>query len=101
MAGQGVDDLICADIVVEVDVLAIVNGLGGRSGAGQWHAFLYRLADEKSIWGERCLRQLGNWTSQELDTGGIGHQSEKGLPCVDNSLYESFFASGVDTAGVR
>ncbi len=46
MAGQGIDDLICADVVVEVDMLAIVEGLDRNFGGGQGDAFLYRLADE-------------------------------------------------------
>lgn len=56
MASQGVDDLICADVVVKVDMLAIVDGLGRSFGGGQWDAFLYRLADEQGILGKRCLR---------------------------------------------
>lgn len=64
MAVQRVDDLICADVVVEVDMLAIVDGLGGSFGGGQWDAFLYRLADEQGILGKRCLRQSGDWAAQ-------------------------------------
>lgn len=51
MAGQGVDDLVCANIVVEVDMLAIVDGLSGSFGDGQWDAFLHGLADEEGVWG--------------------------------------------------
>ena len=50
MAGQGVDDLICADVVVEVNMLAMMDGLVRNFGGGQWDAFLYRLADEKGVW---------------------------------------------------
>ena len=51
MAGQRVDDLVCADIIVEVNMLAMVDGLDGRLGGGQWDAFLYRLADEEGVLG--------------------------------------------------
>lgn len=76
MAGQGVDDLICADVVVKVDMLAIVDGLGGSFRGGQWDAFLYRLADEQRILWKRCLGQSGDWAAQQLDTGRIGHLLE-------------------------
>lgn len=56
MASQGVDDLLCADVIVEVYMLAIVNSLGGSFGGGQWDAFLYRLVNEQGVWGKRCLR---------------------------------------------
>ena len=55
MAGQRVDDLICADVVVEVDMLAVVDGLAGSFGSGQWDAFLHRLADEEGVLRKRCL----------------------------------------------
>lgn len=64
VAGQGVDDLLCADIIVEVDMLAIVDGLSGSFGGGQWDAFLYRLANEQGIWGKWCLRQSSDWSTQ-------------------------------------
>ena len=64
MARQGVDDLICADIVIEVDMLAMVDGLSWSFGGGQWDAFLYRLADEEGILGKRCLGQPGDEATQ-------------------------------------
>lgn len=65
--------MIRADVVVEVDMLAIVNGLRGGFGGGQWDAFLYRLADEEGVLGKRSLWQSGDWASQNFDSGGIGH----------------------------
>lgn len=73
MAGQGVDDLICANVVVEENILAIVDDLRGGFGGGQWDAFLYRLADEEGVWGKRRLWQSGDGANQSLDTGGTGH----------------------------
>ena len=65
--------MICADVVVEVNMLTMVNGLRGGFGGGQWDAFLYRLADEEGILGKRSLRQSGDWATQNFDSGGIGH----------------------------
>ena len=73
MAGQGVDDLICADVTVEVDVLAIIDGLGGSFGGGQWDAFLYRLADEEGVLRKWCLWQPGDWNTQNFNAGWVGH----------------------------
>lgn len=73
MAGQGVDDLVCADVVVEVDMLPMVDGLGGSFGSRQWDAFLQRLADEEGVLGKRCFWQFGDGATQELNTGGFGH----------------------------
>ena len=65
--------MVRADVVVEVDMLAIVNGLRGGFRGGQWDAFLYRLADEEGVSGKRSLWQSGDWASQNFDSGGIGH----------------------------
>lgn len=73
MAGQGIDDLICANVIVEVDMLAMVDSLGGSFGGGQWDAFLCRLADEEGIGGKRCCWQSGEWATQQPETGWIGH----------------------------
>lgn len=73
MTGQGVDDLICADVVVKIYMLAKVDGLGRIFVGGQWNAFLHRLADEEGVLGKRCLWQSGDWAIQELNSGSIGH----------------------------
>lgn len=65
--------MVCSDIIVEVDMLAVVDGLGGSFGGGQRDAFLYRLADEEGVWRKRCLWQSGDGATQELDTGRTGH----------------------------
>ena len=51
----------------------MLNDLSGTLPDGQWYAFLYRLADEEGVLGKRSLWQSGNWSTQELDTGGFGH----------------------------
>lgn len=73
MAGQGVDDLVCANVVVEENILAIVDGLRGRFGGGQWSASLYRLAEEEGVFGKRRLWHSGDGAYQNLGTGGTGH----------------------------
>lgn len=73
MAGQGVNDLVCANVAVEVNILAIVDGLRGSFAGGQWNAFLYRLAEEEGVWGKRRLWQSGDGANQDLGTGGTGH----------------------------
>ena len=67
--------MICADVIVEVYMLAMVDGLSGGFGGGQWHAFLYRLFDEEGVWGKRCFWQSGDWDAQGLDSGWNGHLS--------------------------
>lgn len=65
--------MVCADVIIEVDMLAIVDGLGRSFVGGQWDAFLHRLTDEGGILGKRCLGQSSYGATQELDTRGIGH----------------------------
>ena len=65
--------MICADVVVEVYVLAIFNGLSRSFGGGQSNAFLYRLADEEGVWGKRRLWYSGDGAMQNFDSGGTGH----------------------------
>lgn len=91
MAGQGIDDLVCADIVVEVDMLAIMDGLGGIFGGGQWDAFLYRLADEKGVLGKRCLWQSRDRATQDPDSGGTGHLLVmwRRIGCRDSTVHYS------------
>ena len=40
-AGEGVDYLVCADVVVDEDVGAVFYGLGagGEGGCGHWEGF--------------------------------------------------------------
>ena len=65
--------MICTDVVIEIDVLAIVNRLGGSFGGGQRDAFLHRLADKEGVLGKRCLGQSSDGATQDLDSRGIGH----------------------------
>ena len=51
MACQRVDDLICADVVVKVNMLAMVDSLERGFGGGQRNAFLYRLTDQECVLG--------------------------------------------------
>ena len=56
--------MICANIVVKVYVLAMMNGLCRSLGGGQWNAFLSRLANDEGILGKRRLWHSGDWTNQ-------------------------------------
>lgn len=51
MACQRVDDLICANVVVKVNMLAMVDSLERGFGGGQRNAFLYRLTDQECVLG--------------------------------------------------
>ena len=84
MSGEGVDDLVCVDVSVHVDVLAVV-GVGGAYCAvgGEGGAALAGdgLVDEKGRWGEQsrvvaeeglAMFVLGGWEeSLELFRGGV------------------------------
>ena len=50
MARKGIDDLVCADVVVEVDVLAMMDFWDVVSG--DWNASFNRSADEERVGGE-------------------------------------------------
>ena len=73
MAGQRVNDLICTDVVVKKDMLAILDALCKSLLSRQWCAFLYRLLDQEGILGERCSRKSGDRSSQRFDNRGSGH----------------------------
>ena len=50
MAREGVDDLVSVDVVVHVDVLAVVNGRCIlHDGSGEGWAACYGLADEEGF----------------------------------------------------
>ena len=66
--------MVCANIVVEVYMLAMSNGLSRSLGDRQRNAFPCRLANDEGIWGERRLWHSGDWAIQNLDAGDSGHQ---------------------------
>lgn len=83
--------MVCTDVVIEIDMLAIVDRLGGSFGGGQRDAFLHRLADKEGVLGKRYLGQSSDGATQDLDTRGIGHLlvfAEEGLIIV---VRESLF----------
>ena len=49
MACQRVDDLVCSNVVVKVNMLAMVDSLERGFGGGQRNAFLYRLMDQECV----------------------------------------------------
>ena len=66
--------MICANIVVKVYVLAMLNGLSRSLEGGQRNAFPCRLVNDEGILGERRLWHSGDWATQNLDAGGTGHR---------------------------
>ncbi len=50
MARKGIDDLVCADVVVEVDVLAMMDFWDVVSG--DWNASFNGSADDEGVWGK-------------------------------------------------
>ena len=65
--------MVCANVVVEVYMLAMSDGLSRGLRGGQWNAFPCRLANEEGVWGKRRLWHSGDWAIQNLDAGGTGH----------------------------
>ena len=50
MACQRVDNLVCANIIVKINMLAMVDSLE-CFGGGQPNAFLYRFMDQECVLG--------------------------------------------------
>ena len=65
--------MVCANVVVEIYMLAMSNGLSRSLGGGQWNAFPCRLANDEGVLGKRRLWHSGDWATQNLDAGGTGH----------------------------
>ena len=75
MAREGVDDLICADVVVEVDVLAIMDFWD--IVFGDCNASFDRSANDEGVWRD-FFGDFGFWyygLAGACDSGEFAHQA--------------------------